>query len=483
MTLTAFSGCIMDSQTELLDTDGDGLIDSKDADDDGDGWSDNDEAACGSNGYEQDSIPIDTDLDGVCDFMDSDNDGDGVLDYDDKFPYDSNESKDLDGDGIGNTRDLDDDGDGWSDENEVICQTNSLDISSIPIDSDGDGICDLLDPDLYGLLDKFRGIREWDNDEANPEWYGMNITTWQMESGGWRKDNFEGYTDTYDGVGFPNSYFANLATFSNKATTGEIRYLSFQYLESSNSTNKSIFRNAVEKGIQFIIDAQHPSGGWPQVYPYADCSPSNCEYHNYMTFNDHVIPSAILLLMDVNDRKMPFDSDIVENVNFTEIEMALENAIDFLIASQIVVNGIPTLWAQQHDPESLEPLGGRSWELPCRTPNESYFVVSILLNWPERTPEIYNATWGAVDWYVENAIEGVWFDQKNGTIVESEGRLMWYRYYNVSDDQFFLVDYDSNKVYNLSDLPEEQRKTYSWAYKWGEGIVRETAKIPESERF
>jgi PelA/Pel-15E family pectate lyase len=473
----------MDSQTELLDTDGDGLIDSEDADDDGDGWSDSDEAACGSNGYEQDSIPIDTDLDGVCDFMDSDNDGDGVLDYDDKFPYDSNESKDLDGDGVGNTRDLDDDGDGWSDENEVICQTNSLDISSIPIDSDGDGICDLLDPDLYGLLDKFRWIREWDNDEANPEWYGMNITTWQMENGGWRKNNFEGYTSTYDGVGFPNSHFANLATFANKATTGEIRYLSFQYSESENFTNKSAFRNAVERGIQFIIDAQHPSGGWPQVYPYVDCSPSNCEYHNYMTFNDYVIPSAILLLMDVNDRKTPFNSDIVENVNFTEIEMALENGIDFLIASQIVVNGTPTLWGQQHDPESLEPLAGRSWELPCRTPNESSFVVSILLNWPERTPEIYNATWGAVDWYVENAIEGVRFDQKNGTILESEGRLMWYRYYNVSDDQFFLVDYDSNKVYNLNDIPEEQRKTYSWAYKWGEGIVRETAKILESDRF
>ena len=60
---------------------------------------------------------------------------------------------------------------------------------------------------------------------------------------------------------------------------------------------------------------------------------------------------------------------------------------------------------------------------------------------------------------------------------------MWYRYYNVSEDRHFLTDYESNKVYELEDLPEEQRKTYSWAYKWGEGIVRESSKIPINERF
>ena len=43
---------------------------------------------------------------------------------------------------------------------------------------------------------------------------------------------------------------------------------------------------------------------------------------------------------------------------------------------------------------------------------------------------------------------------------------MWYRYYNVSEDRHFFTDYESNKVYELEDLPEEQRKT-CWAYKWG----------------
>ena len=63
-----------------------------------------------------------------------------------------------------------------------------------------------------------------------------------------------------------------------------------------------------------------------------------------MTFNDYVIPSVILLLMDVNGRLSPFDSEIVEGMNFTSIGTALEKAINFLIDSQIVVDGTPTLW-------------------------------------------------------------------------------------------------------------------------------------------
>ena len=394
------------------------------------------------------------------------------------------DSSDLDGDGISDDFDEDKDGDGWMNDVEIMCGTDLEIFESSPSDRDGDGICDIIDPDLDGLLDRWRNpYWPYESFTNDLEWYGMNITTWQMENGGWRKDNHEGYTRAYNGTGFEGSHFANLATFANKATTDEIRFLSEQYLLTDDPDNKSAFRDSVGRGIGFILEAQHHSGGWPQVFPFVDCSPSNCEYHNYMTFNDYVIPSVILLLMDVKNRIEPFDSEIVEGINFTLIDNALENAMKFLINSQISIDGKPTLWGQQHHPETLESVSGRSWELPCRTPNESSFVVSILLNWPERTPEIYNATWGAVDWYLENAIEGSRFDQKSGSIIESSGSLMWYRYYNVSDDQYFLTDYDSNKVYDIMDIPEEQRKTYSWAYKWGEAIVRETSKIPESERF
>ena len=43
--------------------------------------------------------------------------------------------------------DIDDDNDNWWDTNETACQTNPLSSSSIPVDTDGDWICNYIDTD------------------------------------------------------------------------------------------------------------------------------------------------------------------------------------------------------------------------------------------------------------------------------------------------------------------------------------------------
>ena len=49
--------------------------------------------------------------------------------------------------GIGDNTDSDDDGDDWPDAVEAICQTMPLSASSVPLDTDGDGSCDVVDAD------------------------------------------------------------------------------------------------------------------------------------------------------------------------------------------------------------------------------------------------------------------------------------------------------------------------------------------------
>ena len=81
----------------------------------------------------------------------------------DAFPLDPAGAKDTDGDGkpdqlvpgVTSTsqpplvEDLDDDDDTWSDADELACGTSSpTDAASVPVDTDGDGICDALDPYL-----------------------------------------------------------------------------------------------------------------------------------------------------------------------------------------------------------------------------------------------------------------------------------------------------------------------------------------------
>jgi len=46
--------------------------------------------------------------------------------------------------------DSDDDGDGFTDEDEITCETNPLDATSVISDLDGDSICDALDDDIDG---------------------------------------------------------------------------------------------------------------------------------------------------------------------------------------------------------------------------------------------------------------------------------------------------------------------------------------------
>ena len=132
--------------SENSDLDSDGIGDVADFDDDGDGWPDEKEQQCGSDPVVSTSVPSDTDNDSICDELDVDMDGDGFPNDGDDFPEDNGEWSDLDGDGTGDNQDVDDDGDGWSDLEEVECGYDPNDLGSTPPDSDGDLICDYLDP-------------------------------------------------------------------------------------------------------------------------------------------------------------------------------------------------------------------------------------------------------------------------------------------------------------------------------------------------
>ena len=146
-----------------FDNDGDGMPDDlygfsttvppliEDLDDDNDGWLDTREAECGSDRFDANSLPIDSDQDGTCDGIDQDRDGDGVSNINDAFPADKEAFLDTDGDGepdnisgtsAGLTEDLDDDGDNYTDIEEIECGSDSKDPDKIPLDSDGDGLCD-----------------------------------------------------------------------------------------------------------------------------------------------------------------------------------------------------------------------------------------------------------------------------------------------------------------------------------------------------
>ena len=159
-----------DDDAAYFDTDGDGLPDQLDGeststpplvadmDDDNDGFLDSMETTCGTDPLNATSVPDDLDGDFECDEYDFDVDGDTVFNDADAFPRDVSASTDTDGDGMPDTltgestltEDLDDDNDGWSDLDEAACGSNSLVASLMPVDENGDGVCDAVSTDDDG---------------------------------------------------------------------------------------------------------------------------------------------------------------------------------------------------------------------------------------------------------------------------------------------------------------------------------------------
>ncbi|PHK99200.1 hypothetical protein CGL56_07005 [Neolewinella marina] len=90
---------------------------------------------------------VDTDHDGTPDECDADDDNDGVADVSDAFPLDPTEWIDTDGDGSGNNADTDDDNDGQSDNDELACGSDPLDLASTSADNDTDNQPDCVDAD------------------------------------------------------------------------------------------------------------------------------------------------------------------------------------------------------------------------------------------------------------------------------------------------------------------------------------------------
>ena len=202
-----------DDATEWVDTDMDGWGDNADYDDDGDGWLDADEDSCGSDSMDSGSVPADLDNDGDCDGEDFDIDGDGFVNIDDYFPNDSTEWSDLDSDGIGDNTDEDVDGDWWTNAAEDDCGSDSRNPNVVPLDSDNDGNCDLLDPDDDGdgVADGDDALpldgSEWDDTDGDG--IGDNADL-DDDNDGWSDaEEDECGTDQYDSDSTPVDYDSN----------------------------------------------------------------------------------------------------------------------------------------------------------------------------------------------------------------------------------------------------------------------------------
>ena len=59
------------------------------------------------------------------------------------------------------------------------------------------------------------------------------------------------------------------------------------------ATDEPRYRESFLRGVDYLLAAQYPNGGWPQVFPLEG------SYHDAITFNDGALVNVLSLLHDV----------------------------------------------------------------------------------------------------------------------------------------------------------------------------------------
>ena len=302
-----------------------------------------------------------------------------------------------------------------------------------------------------------------------------NVLTWQTPHGSWPKNRdtasepFAGKSDDLHG------------TFDNKATTGELRFLARAF----RATNEPRYQKAFLKGLSHILEAQYPTGGWPQFYPLSK------DYHRHITFNDGAMARILELLRDVSESS---DYGFLKTEYRMKAKAAVTKGIDCILRTQIKQGGKPTAWCAQHDEKTLAPAWARSYEPPSISGAESVGVVRFLMSVEEPTPAIITAVEGAVEWFRSVTIHGIRLEVFTDAAGQDDKRVvadpnagpLWARFYEIGSNRPIFLDRDSVVRYSFSEIGQERRTGYAYYGGWAAKLLtneypqwREKHKLPK----
>lgn len=298
-----------------------------------------------------------------------------------------------------------------------------------------------------------------------------NLLTYQTPAGGWCKAyDVRASREVAAGAkGYGG--WNGTPTIDNGATWSEIRVSGRAFT----LTGKDDYRQACERGLTFLLDRQYENGGWPQRSP---SDPGDHGYGTHITFNDHAMTEVLALMRDVAEAKEPWFAWMPDESR-QAAHAAFNRGIACVLKCQIIRDGQPTGWCQQHDAATLAPTAARAYELPCVASSESARLVLLLMTIEQPDDGVRRAIDGAVRWFTAAAISGkriVGRDDDRVLVDDAEAPRLWARCHDLETDQPFFCDRDGVKRIALSDISRERRTGYAWYGRWGEQVLREHAQ-------
>ncbi len=296
---------------------------------------------------------------------------------------------------------------------------------------------------------------------------GRQVLAYQRHTGGWPKniDMARELTPAELAAVRADYMRSDDSTTDNDATTMQMAYLARLY----KATGDTLWSNAVVRGAEYLLSGQYPNGGWPQFWPEMP------GYRRHITYNDNAMANTMTLIRDMRDGVAPYDAPgLIGDSLRSRLGESFDRGIECILATQIIYNGEPTVWCQQHDRETLEPVGARAFELPAFCSTESMTLVWLLMDIPQPDARVCRAIEGAMCWFDRYKIEGLRVERTgskaDGTLdtrlVPDSTAVIWARYYDLVDCRPFVCDRDGVPRERLEDIGSERRSGYSWYSPW-----------------
>lgn len=290
-----------------------------------------------------------------------------------------------------------------------------------------------------------------------------NVLTHQSPEGGWPKNtplNLPARPDADPGL-------AN--TFDNQATTLPLAFLARMTTATGDAADAAAF----QRGLDYVLAAQYPNGGWPQYYPLRG------GYHDHITFNDDAMVRVLTLLQDVAAGRPPYG--FVDAAQRARAAAAVSRGVDVILKTQVRQDGRLTVWCAQHDAVTLAPAWARRFEPPSLSGSESVGIVRFLMSLEHPSPEVRAAIEGARAWFERSAIR----DTRLESYVNAEGqpdrRLvpvpgadpLWARFYDLKTNAPIYMGRDSVAHADLGDIERERRMGYTYVGAWPAALLRD----------
>lgn len=298
------------------------------------------------------------------------------------------------------------------------------------------------------------------------------MVSFQTPAGGWSKNQNragparlpgqrygnDAETMVQDPANFDAPYdrfWTFVGTLDNDATTTEMRFLTLMS-QALPGNEGARYRESIVKGVEYLLAAQYPNGGWPQIWPLEG------GFHDGITFNDNAVAKAAMLLQEVAQAPA---YRFVPGTLRQRAGAAVGKAVDVILAAQVRRDGRLLGWPQQVDPLTLEPISARNYEPRSVASGETTDVLIFLMNQPSPSPAVRAAIEGGIAWLRRVALrDHAWEKTDDGRKLfpRAGGGPLWSRNYDVVSGLPIFGDKDRSIHDDVNEISIGRRNGYNW---------------------